>query len=239
LTLHSLTHCSVVTYFANCFVFDHNLFYALHSHPGCHCQEGYLGPHCELRESSEVADIRNNDPYANQLPQSSSSDGPNGFTIFVLVLSVTAVFIVVLFSIRRYLRRRRQRNTAISTNLNWSAANFRDGDGTSEINLAPKRESVQYSDDDDDNDIIIPYEDAMITFSGTNVYPLGSTRDLMMETSPRQQSFSKDIEYYNDDDDYAASSDTHYPDDLSQLPQIDIGPPIDEDGHILHNVDIV
>lgn len=200
-----------------------------------------MGPHCELREAPEISTIRSNDPYAN--PQKFySSDGPSVLTISLVVLSVIAAGVVAFFAAHWYIRRRQRRNEAMTTSLNWAAPKFRD-DGSTEINFAPKRGSIQSSDED------TRYEDAIFKDSAYHDEPpLDSTssyrteisaRDLMMETSPGgQQLFTSGVEYYDDEDDYG-DNDSHFPNDMGVIPQIDIGPPIDEDGHELHNVEIV
>jgi hypothetical protein len=200
-----------------------------------------LGPHCELREAPEISTIRSSDPYAN--PQNfHSSDGPSVLTVSLVVLSVISSLFIAFFAAFGYIRRRQRRNAALTNSLNWAPPKFRD-DGSTEINFAPKRGSVQSSDDD------THYEDAIFKDSAYHDEPPldstssyrteTSTRDLMMETSPgRQQLFTSGVEYYDDEDDYG-DSDSHFPNDMGVIPQIDIGPPIDEDGHELHNVEIV
>ena len=134
------------------------------------------------------------------------------------------------------LKRRQRRNAAVTSTLHWSTPNFRDG-GSSEVNIAPKRGSVQYSDDGN----IAPYEDA-IDMSPTDVAePWNSTvairtaaRDLLINDHVGQNSFSGSVDVDEYDDNEVADHDEQY-----SLPQIDIGPPIDEDGHELHNVEIV
>ena len=206
-------------------------------HPGCHCQEGFLGPHCELRESSEVPNIRENDPYANQRIQyNDKSNGIGGFTIFVLILSIISVCVISSYLFRSHLRRRRRRNAAMTSTLQWAAPNFRDG-GPTEVNLAPKRGSEQYSDDGN----IAPYEDAIDSSPTDYDEPWSSTaairtaaRDLLMSEHIGRNSFTGPIDGNEYDDDEIKENEVQY-----SLPQIDIGPPIDEDGHELHNVEIV
>jgi hypothetical protein len=211
-------------------------------HPGCNCLDGYLGPHCELREAPEVSTIRSNDPYAN--PQIYSSSGLSGvLTIFLVVLSLVVTFIIAFFTVHCYIHRRERRNAAMTTSLNWAAPKFRD-EGSTEINFAPKRGSIQLSDDDPRYEDAIfkdsDYEDEPQLDSTSASYRTeSSARDLMMETTPgAQRLFTSGVDYYDDEDDYG-DNDSHFPNDMGLVPQIDIGPPVDEDGHELHNVDIV
>lgn len=208
----------------------------LFRHPGCHCPDGFLGPHCELRESAEVASVRESDPYANQqIQRQNESTGIGGFTIFVLIFSIIALCVLSSYLFYTHLRRRR-RNAAATSTLQWSVPNFRDG-GSTEINIAPKRGSVQYSDDNN----LAPYEDAIDSppteydepWSST-VAIRAATRDLLMSENIRQNSFSGSMESNEYDDNEIEDHNIQY-----SLPQIDIGPPIDEDGHELHNVEIV
>jgi hypothetical protein len=150
---------------------------------------------------------------------------------------------MVFYFIHAYLRRRRRRNAAITSSVQWSGPNFRDG-GSTEINFAPKRGSLQYSDDDN----IAPYADAIVPSSMPTDYAeqwssTVATRsaDRVMNEQIVQNSFSGpvDIYDYNDNND-TLNLDEQY--SLTQIdvgPQIDIGPPIDEDGHELHNVEII
>ncbi len=210
----------------------------LFRHPGCHCPQGFLGPHCELRESTEVANVRENDPYANQQIQyTDEPDGVGGFTVFVLILSIVSVCVVCSYLFRSHLLKRRQRqNAAVTSTLLWSTPNFRDG-GSSEVNIAPKRGSVQYSDDGN----IAPYEDAIDSSPTDVAEPWSSTvairtaaRDLLINDHIGKNSFSGSMDA---DEYYENEVEDH--DEQYSLPQIDIGPPIDEDGHELHNVEIV
>ena len=213
----------------------HNVLFP--RHPGCHCQDGFMGPHCELRESAEVPNVRENDPYANQQIQyNDESNFIGGFTIFVLILSIVTVCAISIYLFHSHLQRRRRRNAAVTSTLQWSAPNFRDG-GSTEVNIAPKRSSVQYSDDGN----IAPYQDAIDSSPTDYVEPWSSTvairtaaRDLLMNEHIGQKSFTGSMEGNEYDDNEIEDHEVQY-----SLPQIDIGPPIDEDGHELHNVEIV
>lgn len=196
-----------------------------------------MGPHCELRESAEVPTLHARDPYVNNQQQSDygTDDGErrSGFEVALLVLSVAAIVMVSVFSVSTYIRRRKQqRNNAITSSLNWSSNHFKDR--APEVNIAPmqRRGSTLSASD--------PYEDAtQEAFARSSRDPiaahLGSAAakraaaavlELMDNTEP-----SSPDEDYSDND--------SFPDDLCSGLKIDIGPPIDEDGHELHNVEIV
>ena len=202
-------------------------------HPGCHCEEGFLGPHCELRESAEVPNLHAKDPYINQQQQSNYGiydERRSGFEVALLVLSVAAIAMVSVFSVMTYIRRRKQRNHAVTSSVNWSSNHYKDR--APEVNIAPvQRRGSTMSD---------VYEDAtQEAFARSSRDPiaahLGSAAakraaavvvELMDNTEP-----SSPDEDYSDND--------SFPDDLCSGLKIDIGPPIDEDGHELHNVEIV
>ena len=196
-----------------------------------------MGPHCELRESTEVANVRENDPYANQQIQHyDDSSGIGGFTIFVLIFSVISLCVLSSYLLHSHLRQRRRRNAAITNTLQWSVPNFRDG-GSTEVNIAPKRGSVQYSDDSN----FAPYEDAIESSHREHDEPWSSavalrasSHDLLMSEHMGQNSFAGSMDDNEYDDNEIGDHKEQY-----SLPQIDIGPPIDEDGHELHNVEIV
>lgn len=152
-----------------------------------------------------------------------------------MILSIISACVLSTYLFHSHIRRRRRRNAAITSTLQWSVPNFRDG-GSNEVNLAPKRGSAQYSDDGN----IAPYED--IDSSPTDHdEPWSSTvairtaaRDLLMNEHIGRNSFTGSIDGNEYDDDAIEDHEVQY-----SLPQIDIGPPIDEDGHELHNVEIV
>jgi hypothetical protein len=96
---------------------------------------------------------------------------------------------------------------------------------------------VQYSDDNN----LAPYEDAVDSSPTERAEPWSSTvalrtvtRDLLMTEQIGQNSFAGSMDDNEYDDNEVEDHNTQY-----SLPQVDIGPPIDEDGHELHNVEIV
>jgi hypothetical protein len=183
------------------------------SHPGCNCAEGYLGPHCELREAAAVPYLNTNDPYLNRPADYVNNGGKSGFEITVVILSVLAIAFVTVFSVGRYIRRRKEENNAITGSLNWSH-NYRDR--PAEINIAPMHSDV--------------YEQATEeAFSRSSRDPIAAH---MGSTAARRAAAAAQLLQ-------TEQSTDEVPDDLPEEPRIDIGPPIDEDGHVLHNVEIV
>jgi hypothetical protein len=139
-----------------------------------------------------------------------------------LVISVAAIAIIAACAASRYRRRRRkQRDNAIVTSLNWSTAYK---DRSDEINIAPRGESSSDVYEDAVSRDVFPWSsrDSSVTHlsSSDATRTVADTHLIMTEQS------------FDDEDD-------DFPDDLRSAPKIDIGPPIDEDGHELHNVEIV
>jgi hypothetical protein len=205
-------------------VLSANITALVGSHPGCNCQEGFLGPHCELRESAELPSLRAKDPYANQVSNPATAnemaqDSKGGFYVVAFWIMFTSVVVGLVYAvIRRYRRRfQKQRNAAITSSLQWSPA-YKDC-VSNEINIAP---GSAYSD---------VYEEATRDAFAT------SSRDPMVASVGAAASTTAVAEVSPDNTD--GSDDDDFPDDLRSEPRIDIGPPIDEDGHELHNVEIV
>lgn len=190
-----------------------------------------MGPHCELRESALVPLVYRNDPYTNL--QAGYDSGKSGFTIAVLVLSVLAIGTVLVFSATSFVRRRRQHNRALTSSLNWSP-DYRDR--APEINIAPKRGSV-HSPENDDSVYVRATEEAHASSSSS--FPSGRLDPLaaqqMHPLAAKRATVAMQLM------DTVHFSDVEPPDDLAHdaEPKIDIGPPRDEDGHELHNVEIV
>jgi hypothetical protein len=182
-----------------------------------------LGPHCELRESAELPSLRAKDPYVSQVntatPNEMVQDNKGGFYVVAFWIMFTSVVVGLVYAvIRRYQRRfQKQRNDTITSSLQWSPA-YRDR-VSNEINIAP---GSAYSD---------VYEEATREAFAT------SSRDPMVTLVGAATSTTAVAEISPDNTD--GSDDDDFPDDLRSEPRIDIGPPIDEDGHELHNVEIV
>jgi len=188
-------------------------FLFLFRHPGCNCKEGWLGPHCELKEAAQIPNLSKNDPYENFGRNSS----PNGtFEKVVLSFAIIAIFIVAAFSARVYIRRRKhKRNNSITSSLSWQPQ-YKDRPADEQVNIAPKRGSLH-------TDV---YEEAVRS----------STRDHMaahLAAAAAAKAAASALP--------ASESDEELDDtDVSDHePQVDMGLPLDDDGHELHNVSIV
>jgi len=140
-----------------------------------------------------------------------TNSAPSAFDKAVLSIAIIAIFLVAFLLVRVYIRRKRKRNNAITSSLNWQPA-YKDRPATEEVNIAPKRSSIH-------TDV---YEDAMRS----------STRDTMAAHLAAAAA-ARSAEAENDD--------TLEEDDgiSDHEPQVDMGPPLDDDGHELHNVSIV
>lgn len=188
-------------------------------HPGCFCLDGYTGPHCELREAKSV--FNSWDPYSTFTGMGRvGDDSRSGFEKAVLSLSIIAIVVVAAFSTKRYQQRRRERNHAVTSSINWQR-NYRD-EPSEEINIAPKRGSV-LSDDQ-------VYEQATIQARRR------SSQDPLVAAAARTNNIASAVEMVKTEL-ALAEEDGDLADDKD--PEIYIGPPRDEDGHELHNVEIV
>jgi len=196
-------------------------------YPGCHCQEGYLGPHCELREAAQVPSLHNKNPYdRNFSGHFKTASGASTFQKMVLSLSILALFAIAVFAITMYRRRKRKRSNAITSSLNWQQPNYRDRPAD-EVNIAPRRGSSIYASSPD------MYEEAV----QERVVGRSSRRD-PMAAHLAAAAAARSVQDYSDDDD----NDDERLDDSGfsdHEPQVDMGPPLDDDGHELHNVSIV
>ena len=162
-------------------------------------------------------------PKTNPYEQYHVENGKSGFEKAVLTLSILAIFLCAIAAAYLYVRRKRKRNNAITGSLNWSRPNYKDRPtGDEQINIAPKRSSVHTN----------VYEDAVRS----------STRDPMAAhlaaAKAAQQQYRQDpslSSLANDSDDDELDD----KDVSDHEPQMDMGPPLDDDGHELHNVSIV
>lgn len=171
-----------------------------------------MGPHCELQEVDPIPNLPKNNSYEN-FKRNSSSNGT--FEKIVLSFAILAIIMVAAFSARVYIRRKHKRNNNITSSLSWQPQ-YRDH-ADEQVNIAPKRGSLH-------TDV---YEEAVRS----------STRDhmaahLAAAAAAKAAASASSSPYVSDDelDDQDGSD---------HEPQVDMGPPLDDDGHELHNVSIV
>jgi hypothetical protein len=147
----------------------------------------------------------------------------NSYAVAFWILFVSLATGLLCVLVHRYRRRRLiQKNAAISSSLQWTPA-YKDR-ASNEINIAP---GSSYSD---------VYEEATREAFGRSsrdpmVTAVGAATSVSALQLEQKVSSPEIIEHDTDGDDF--------PDDLRSEPKIDIGPPIDEDGNELHNVEIV
>lgn len=161
--------------------------------------------------------MRNKNPYDKDWKGFNTHSGSGGYSAFqkaVLSISIIAVFVVAAFSVKMYIHRKRKRSNAVTSSINWQP-NYRDRP-SEEVNIAPKRGSVH-------TDV---YEQA-VQGAGTP----SSRRDPMAAHLAAAAAARSEAPESDDELDDAAVSDHE--------PQVDMGPPLDDDGHELHNVSIV
>jgi hypothetical protein len=197
------------------------------AHAGCICAEGFLGPHCELREDAPIRNKPRPRPHvettgSKESSSSSSSSSSSGekrtaFHKVMLTFSVLALTTVTLLLAGMYVRRKRQRNRAVTGAINW-ASHYLDHP-SDEPNIAPRRRST-YTD---------VYEDSSSTDPMASAHILAAQMVAQQDSSPIVS---------DDEDDYTAEEEETR-NLTNNEPQVYLGPPRDEDGHELHNVDIV
>jgi hypothetical protein len=194
-------------------------FFSTNRHPGCNCVDGFLGPHCELKESSPIPRVTygadaSDDGYGEKKNRNVFRVG-----ITVVMFLVMTVFAVMLIHTAR--RRRKQRfNNETTTSMFWSSG-YTDLPNENVNNIAPKRSSSIFMESPRD-----VYTDAVQT----------SRRDMAIEMSNRNRKSSTTTSNLSSDEDTKSNHGDDRPDDV---PKLYIGPPRDEDGHELHNVEIV
>jgi hypothetical protein len=233
-------------------------------HPGCHCAQGFIGPHCELRESAQ---IKHSDlPHSWNPVDSRGNESHDALHISTWTKTCIAVFGALSFGFLLaylFVRHCRQQRQQKETSTDW-LSKYRDHpiDGD-ETNIAPRRESG-----------------FDFTFSKSNIHDAESenespstyqsNRDLMASqvasiairspaTSPPSTSLAQDHNYIEElgGNSSQLSSDDNYTREFqsprdgilkgnlyskrmsSSEPQVYLGPPRDEDGHVLHNVEIL
>jgi len=116
-------------------------------HPGCECQDGWTGPHCEIRGENaakplipEKSEIQPQKPSSSKGNNQSDDGNMHGFLMFMAVLGFLAIpsaAAAYYFYLRQ--RRRQQREQLHNSELSW-ASKYRDED--QEVNIAPRRSSV-------------------------------------------------------------------------------------------------
>ena len=105
-------------------------------HPGCFCEDGWDGPHCEIYEATQLAP----QSVSTQAKASPSSDGGSNNTAgtVILVLTLFGIVAVLAFLVRKY-RNRRTFRKSIETNTQMWKGRYQDR--PPEVNIAPRRQS--------------------------------------------------------------------------------------------------
>lgn len=220
----SLIH--LVVDFLTCFLV------CLISHPGCTCPDGFVGERCEFTRNKSTTKAVGEDSSISKSSGNGGGDGGSlsGLGIAAIVLSVCAVMAVVMFVVNSCVRRKRfrRRRDGETSGLIWAnKGGYKDNAET--INFSPHKAGYT--------------EDYMASFANPSRDPMATalapdTRDTdMIESDTSTGRLDSDDE-----------------------PQVFIGPPTvswlnavvhfscghfltlfqqDEDGHILHSVDII
>jgi hypothetical protein len=203
---------------------------AFQEHPGCSCEIGWAGPHCELREDDTYPFDR---PMTSSTEDSASTVRSNTASpsqIFAILFSTVAIIAFAVFAGIMYRRRRMRNNDQISTSLRWSG-DYRDE--PPKVNIAPRSQSGEIeSSDVYFASIASPNRDPM----ATHLAPHHRTRQAL-DTPHTGGIVSRTRASSGSSEDGSPSDDAYFVED--EEPKIFIGPPRDEDGHELHNVEIV
>jgi hypothetical protein len=181
--------------------------------PGCDCESGWTGPHCETR---------------NYLSSESSESIEGGVDVLLISL-VTALLVVVLLVLITCLLRLGKSSTNNDSSQDWMIFRRRrqrhqlsEDPGSRSSNLAPKRCSSNID-----------------SFPAV-VSPSSSPNSVGIALPPDEEP----VPYRDDPVDGFRDE----PDDELNVVQedysdeeiiVDVGPPRDEDGHQLHNVDFL
>lgn len=170
-------------------------------------------PGCNCADGFEGPHCELRSNYLGSSNSSSShSGGMLGFEVVVLVVSLVAIALVASFSVLACVRRRRNRkDDELTKSLKWAASGYRDDPSNDGPNIAPRRSS--YIDD---------------------AYPVKAHSS---STDPFTTHLAPKSRLPVDEEVITGSPDVM--DDPVPQPQVYIGPPRDEDGHELHNVEII
>jgi hypothetical protein len=150
--------------------------------------------------------------------------------IFAILFSTVAIIAFAVFAGIMYRRRRMRNDDQISTSLRWSG-DYRDE--PPKVNIAPRSQSGEIeSSDVYFASIASPNRDPM----ATHLAPHHRTRQAL-DTPHTGGIVSRTRASSGSSEDGSPSDDAYFVED--EEPKIFIGPPRDEDGHELHNVEIV
>lgn len=230
-------------------------------HPGCICEQGFVGPHCELRDSA-----RN---YASRTTDSEYVDSKHSTILISIVVVGLIVGFTCLLGLFIYRHRRTKFYSSNISYINWAKKYQDRQESIDETNIAPRRDSafaVEQGNRLIDANSFTSSRDPMITrlvspsfLKSFKKKPAGS------HLEPFRQGYVENDEYYieqfqNDKDGILKCSKQspekrkelqHYDSDFSDNRAqtinttregeilIVLGPPKDEDGHILHSVEIL
>jgi hypothetical protein len=147
------------------------------SHAGCFCEDGWDGPHCEIKFSRDTV-ASNGTPSSSSNSNDSNDDSKSAARVFFTTALVLAVAVLSLVLATVLTRNRKRRNDVSSNGMHWGSS-YRD---SPERNISPRRES-HYKND-----------------GSESVYPPSShssSRDPMAtHLAPASQPRQKDPEIY-------------------------------------------
>jgi hypothetical protein len=166
------------------------------------------------------------DPYAEIRANGDADEGNTTIRKIFLTLGTVVLVALFAFGANSYRRRRKQRNAVVTNSMSWSS-NYRDRP-QQDINIAPKRASLHVDVYERATEEAHTRSNRDNSTSG-NSSAVASFSQGSSSISPSAVQLLKTEQHLSDDEQ----------DDVFRAPEVDIGPPRDEDGHELHNVDIV
>lgn len=226
-------------------------------HPGCICEIGFIGPHCELRDSVGNFSNRTND-------DGEYTDGTlSSKSVSLLVVGLLFGF-MCLVGLLMY---RRQRNKSYVSNksyINWAKKYQDQQDSVDETNIAPRRDSA-FTDGQGsrliDAHSFASNRDPMITrlvpafmkssTSVASIYERGQAsaakddhyikefqneKDGILRDKASKGKQDRSQQVFTEE--VGINAETKHMNQSSEI-LIVLGPPKDEDGHILHSVEII
>ncbi|KAL7567792.1 hypothetical protein ACA910_000544 [Epithemia clementina (nom. ined.)] len=186
-------------------------------HPGCNCDKTkWTGPHCEVKVAQAPAPVPVPAPVPAPIPSSadaltSNSDGKSGKTPFEIAMIIVIIFVLIPFIFFTLRQCYRDRRKYVRENVDPYARRLRENsqDG--------------YHDETHDNLNLAPRR-------ASSMMNHDETRHL---TSSSRDPFASQL--------VIAAPLTHNPyfGGFDSGPQVDLGPPKDEDGNVLHSVEIL
>jgi hypothetical protein len=113
------------------------------SHPGCFCENGWEGPHCEIKISRDAVASNAGTPFSPSSNNNNNDDSKNAARVFFTTALVLVVAVLSLILATVLIRHRKRRHDAASNGMHWGSS-YRD---SPERNISPRRDSLYKNKD--------------------------------------------------------------------------------------------